>query len=147
MVAPGRRGPWPAVRAAVRRELERTSLRKLAKKIGVNSTTLHGFVTLGSTPQARNADKLLAWYNALTPDRRGAPPARARVVSAMLLEGLADEERGPVLATVATAIQDAHARRGTTPPEWVAWLREHGEPPPDEADGGDGDEQDVDADE
>ncbi|HEX8693880.1 MAG TPA: hypothetical protein VF746_15770 [Longimicrobium sp.] len=135
MVASGRRGPWPAVRAAVRRELERTSLRKLAKKIGVNSTTLHGFVTLGSTPQARNADKLLAWYNALAPARRGGPPARARIVSAMLVEGLPDAERGPVLAAVASAVWDAHARRGTTPPEWVAWLREHGEPPPDEEDG------------
>jgi hypothetical protein len=135
MVAPGRRGPWPAVRAAVRRELERASLRKLARKIGVNSTTLHGFVTLGSVPQARNADKLLAWFNALAPERRGGPPARARVVSAILLEGLADEERGPVLATVTTALWDAHARGGTTPPEWVAWLREHGEPPDEEDDG------------
>lgn len=142
MAPPGRRGPWPAVRAAVRRELGRASLRKLAADIEIDSTTLHDFVTRGTTPHARNGEKLLAWYNGLPPDRRGAPPERARVASSMILEGLEGEVRRRVLADVAARIAEGHAEQGTAPPEWVAWVREHGEPPADDGGGGeDGDDQ------
>lgn len=115
MAAPGGGAPWDAVREAVQRELGRTSLRALAKRIGIPAPTLHNFLGEGVTPHRRTAEKLRAWHATLV----GVSAGEAREAFASLTPGLRKRAREEAFEELRALVAALYRRNRLPPPPWT----------------------------
>src|SRR5215213_2811261 len=109
----------PIAREAARLRIRETSLRQVAREIGMSPSGLTGALE-GATPYGKTREKLLAWYAGV----RGmgdVPLPVAENVLAALLRRLPEPHRGAVelLAFVA----ELHERADVEVPEWIGEVR------------------------
>lgn len=109
---------FAAIRQALRREAERTSLRAVAREVGMTPTGLRGVLD-GATPYATTRARLRAWHFRWQRGREPTP-AEADELVRLILRRVPDPERciGLLLETVETL----HLRAGVFPPPWVSAL-------------------------
>ncbi len=128
MAERGRDASMERIRAHVREQVARTSLRKVATRAGVKVGATKKFVD-GSEPYERNARLWRKWYaremregtvgieDALSTDD-------ARIALEILLTGLSDDERDAVLPRAAAALRALFRDLGHAPPQWASELAE-----------------------
>jgi len=120
---------WDTVRIAVRREAARTSMRAVAREIGIGPAALIHMMN-GGTPYTRNGELLEKWFLALPEERRGAGFEIEERMMEKQLEGLEGQARDETFRIILDAIVQGHRKQGTRPPEWVHWMRKRGPSPP-----------------
>ena len=109
-----------AIRAALRREAERTSLRSVAREVEMTPSGLRGVLD-GATPYASTRARLRAWYFRW---QRGREPtaAEADELMRLLLRRVPDPER--CMALLLDTVEELHLRAGVLPPSWLLGLAE-----------------------
>jgi hypothetical protein len=122
MATPDRRSLVEAIRAAAKLAIEETSLRRVAREVGMSPMGLKHFVE-GTQPYSATYRKLIAWYNVYQARAGGFSEDAARGALVVLVDGLPEPMRGRALAVVIDAILKLHAEAGTRPPAWLAALR------------------------
>jgi len=111
------------LRAAAFDKVERTSLRGVARQIGVSAPGLRLFLD-GAYPRESTLRKIRDWYfseAAAHADDLSAETARAAV--RLLVEGLPESDRAPVIRKLLETLLGAYRRQGTLPPAWLDALR------------------------
>src|ERR1700756_4103522 len=117
------RAPVDAIRQAARLAVESTSLRAVARSVGVSPMGLKNFLD-GRKPYSATSRKLNAWYVTHEAERRSFPVSAARGALAVLLDGVPQGERGKAGAGVLDDLGSFHLGLGTSPPAWLAELRD-----------------------
>lgn len=110
-----------ALRAAVRRAAEATSLRTVAERIGISHVGVVKFLN-GSPPRPATRRKLLEWY---VREGETAGEVSADLMAAalhLLLTGLPDQVRETGSARVAETVQSIYRDAGMRVPDWVSSL-------------------------
>lgn len=116
--------PVPVLRAAVQREVDRSSLRQAAREIGLSPNGLRNFL-IGAAPRTSTRIRLERWLT-----RRGAGEARPSVKHLVrLLDELAVDLSAEQAAALAQGVSDflldAYQSRQLPPPRWVRELARH----------------------
>jgi hypothetical protein len=93
---------------------EQDSIRVLASKVGLGSSTLHSFLS-GADPQPRTRRKVLDWYAG----QLHAAPDRVQSALDMLLEGMSEDEVDDARTDLLLAVTKLYEARGKSPPSWV----------------------------
>jgi len=118
---PRRRVSVDALREATRSAVERASLRKVARDIGISPPGLALFLD-GSVPRENTLHKIREWYFSEAATHTELSEETARAVLQMLLEPLPEERRRKVFRKVVSVMMEAHLRQGTVPPRWLRAL-------------------------
>lgn len=118
-VTPPNRVPVEKARQAAQRAVDATSLRHVAREIGLSPTGLQHFLQ-GGEPYAKSLQKLGDWYirRAATAGH-GAERDTVEAALTLLLLSLPDADRGAVREQVLAVLREAHERTGTPPPDWL----------------------------
>lgn len=123
MATPDRRSLVEAIRAAAKLAIEATSLRKVARDVGMSPMGLKHFVA-GTQPYSATYRKLLAWYTVYQAEAGGFSVEAARGAMKVMTDGLPEEARAAAAAAVIDVVLAQHAKAGTRPPAWLTALRE-----------------------
>lgn len=130
MADPKRPLPYPEVdidevREFANRRADATSVRQVARDIGMRHTALVKFLS-GSEPYAKTRVPIVEWYLRVTKARPAAPDREAE--SAVLdpaghldalLADLRGEARTEARLRIVNALTQAYRRMGTTEPAWL----------------------------
>jgi hypothetical protein len=111
-----------AIRAAVRLAVEATSLRSVARDVGMSPMGLKHFAA-GTQPYSATFRKLTAWYAVHQAEAGGFSADTVRSALVVMTDGIPEEARGRVAAAVMDVILGFHRELGTRPPAWLATLR------------------------
>ena len=122
MAAPDRRSLVEAIRAAVRLAVEATSLRSVARDVGMSPMGLKHFAA-GTQPYSATFRKLTAWYAVHRAEAGGFSVDAVRSALVLLTDGIPESGRGRANAVILGAVAKLHAELGTRPPAWLAMLR------------------------
>lgn len=123
MATPDRRSLVEAIRAAAKLAIEATSLRRVARDVGMSPMGLKHFVA-GTQPYSATYRKLIAWHTVHQASSAGEFSVEAaRAAMKVLTDGLPEEARGAAVVAVVDAVLAQHDRAGTRPPAWLAALR------------------------
>jgi hypothetical protein len=114
-----------AIREAVRLAVAETSLRAVARQVGLSPMGLHNFLA-GRNPYTATLRKLTLWY-AEHGTRHGAPEHTVHAALEVLLEGLPEKGRERGKAALLGVIERMHREARTRPPTWLTALQS-GEP-------------------
>lgn len=129
MPDPKRPLPYPEIDIAEVRELanrraDATSVRQVAREIGMRHTSLDKFLA-GSEPYAKTRIPLCEWYLRVTKARPAAADHQETAVvdaeghlDALLID-LRGEARTEARMRIATALAQAYRRMGMTEPGWL----------------------------
>jgi hypothetical protein len=109
------------LREAAQTAVERTSLRAVARNVGISPPGLALFLD-GATPREKTPAKLRGWYLSEAATRTDLTTDGARMVIDLLLESLTEGRRPKVFRKIAAAITGAHRADGTVPPSWLREL-------------------------
>lgn len=109
------------LRGAVRREVDGSSLRAVARSIGLSPSGLQKFLD-GAEPYRPTRAKLRHWY--LGTQSAPTTAAEAEASLQVLLKGVPPGERGEVRRRVLDAVREMHVAAGRPPPLWLAGLEE-----------------------
>jgi hypothetical protein len=109
------------IRAAIRQAEKETSLRAVARQVGMSPMGLRNFLN-GRTPYTGTYNKLSLWY-AEHGAEIGAPGQQVSAILDVLVEGLPPkgQERGRDL--LLDVIARLHREHRTQPPTWLAALK------------------------
>lgn len=108
--------------AAVAR-VENTSLRSVAREIGMSPMGLRNFLH-GTEPYAPTLRRLRNWYVKYAALRTGSVHTEdATAALAVLVHDLAPDPRREAAATVLEAVGRGYEKSGVTQPAWVTELR------------------------
>lgn len=118
---PRRRVDVGAVRHAAHAAVERTSLRAVARRVGMSTPGLVRFLE-GATPHEETFRKLREWYFGELATHASPTAEDARAVLDLLLESLAEGERSRVARKLLQTIRAAHREEGIEPPGWLQAL-------------------------
>lgn len=110
-----------AIREAVRLAVAETSLRAVARAVGLSPMGLSNFLD-GRRPYTATLRKLTAWFVA-EGARPGASEDVIRAALSMLLEGLPEKGRERGVAALLAVVERMHRESRTQPPAWLAALR------------------------
>lgn len=113
------------VRQAVSRAVLRTSLRQVAREVGMSPTGLDRYVLGLTEPYPRTRRKLEEWYVRSAADQEGISDFTAAAALTLLLDGIAPERVEGTREQITQAVRAAHSDGGTRPP---AWLEQIGTP-------------------
>ena len=122
MSAPDRRSLVEAIRAAVRLAIEATSLRAVARAVGMSPMGLKHFAA-GTHPYSATLRKLTAWYAVHQAEAGGFSVDAVRGALVLLTDGLPESARGRAAAAVTDVILKIHQEVGSRPPAWLTTLR------------------------
>jgi hypothetical protein len=125
------------LRDAVRARVERTSLRHVARQVGMSPMGLRSFVE-GGVPYQKSRRRLFEWLHRDAADAREDAAAEVPEALASLVADLPAERReGALAALVQTlrALYDSHAQAA---PGWLGALGEGNAAPPNDSGGGEG---------
>jgi len=111
------------MRQAVTRAVLNTSLRQVARDVGMSPSGLDKYLTGISEPYSQTRRKLEEWYvrNAVAHD--GISDATAAASLTLLLDGIAPDLIARTRHLIIEAVVAAHRHGGTAPPAWVAGHR------------------------
>lgn len=118
-----------AVRRYANRRANASSMREIARRIGMRHTSFDKFLG-GSEPYAKNRALLCEWYlreHAIhpvsEPTHAGAPVSAPQMEETMLLERLLCELRGEARTEarlrITNALAQGYRRMGLDDPEWL----------------------------
>ena len=137
MLPPSRPVRVDELRDAARRAVEVSSLRQVAREIGLSAPGLSSFLE-GASPRRGTVRKLQAWYVRRSTAGTDVSEETARAALDLLVDSLTERKRGKVQRMILDVLGEAHRRGGTEPPPWLDVLREDeppGRPPGSEEDG------------
>ncbi|HEX2204448.1 MAG TPA: hypothetical protein VHG91_14150 [Longimicrobium sp.] len=126
MTAPGNRASLDAIRDAARLAVEATSLRAVARAVGMSPMGLRHFLD-GRRPYSATFRKLTAWYVTHAAARHEHSEGSARAALALLLDGVPEGRREAAAAELLETLERLHRESGLGPPGWLARLRGGGE--------------------
>lgn len=110
--------PIERVRHAVRRAVAETSLRKVARAVGLTAPGLTHFLD-GGEPYKPTLRKLVEWYVRDAAERRGINDETASAALSLLLDGLPDPEATATRERLIAELREGFKRSGAPPPEWL----------------------------
>jgi AcrR family transcriptional regulator len=103
--------PVPVLREFVMQAVETTSVREIATRMGIGRTTLHSFLTAGTSPHPRVRRLLALWYVS----ERGAPQVDYDLCFE-ILRGLPSDRQDEAVAELADFVRELY-RKYRQPPE------------------------------
>lgn len=116
--------PLEVLREFARSHLELTSLRAVAEDAGVGRSTVHKFVTAGTTPHPRVRRLLGLWYLRQLDGVDETEIARPYIAALEVLLGdVPQASRRLAAADVLDGIGRGYSAGGETPPRWVEVVR------------------------
>jgi AcrR family transcriptional regulator len=117
------RAPVEAIRDALRLEVEATSLRRVAREVGMSPMGVRNFIAgSSSTSYSATVRKLNAWYVRHHASRHAFSPDAARAALSLLLEKIPEPHRDAIGARLLTVLADLHRELEVHPPEWLDRL-------------------------
>ena len=126
MSPPNFSAPVDAIRDALKLAVEATSLRSVAREVGMSPMGLRNFVSGRSlTSYSATVRKLNAWYVTHAATRgvfSSETSARAAIV--LLLEAISEDRRPRVAADLLDWLAERHREIGVPPADWLGKLRE-----------------------
>ncbi|HEX6037766.1 hypothetical protein [Longimicrobium sp.] len=103
--------------------VENTSLRKVAREMGMSPTGLRKFLD-GTAPYAPTVRRLRTWYVRYGAVQKGAVETEdATAALAVLVHDLGPAPRRDAALTVLAAMDSGYERSGKPKPEWLTELR------------------------
>ncbi|HYH82354.1 MAG TPA: hypothetical protein VEX86_21360 [Longimicrobium sp.] len=121
MPSPDRGVRVEAIREAARLATEATSLRAVARAVGMSPVGLKHFLD-GRRPYTATLRRLTIWFIAHGAEG-GASEEHIRAAVGMLLEGLPEAGRERGAQALLEVVERMHRQAGTQPPAWLAILR------------------------
>jgi hypothetical protein len=118
----GGSAPVAAIREEARLAVEATSLRSVARAIGMSPMGLKHFLE-GRSPYSATTRKLNAWYVAHRAQRPGFDASAARAALVVLTDGIPEQRRPRAEAVILQDVWAMHGEAGTRPPAWLVELR------------------------
>jgi hypothetical protein len=116
--------PLEVLREFTRSQAELTSIRLVAEDAGVGRSTLHKFVTGGTTPHPRVRRLLALWYLRRVSGIDETELVRPYVSALEVLIGdVPEPSRGRAAIGVLGDVERAYAEAGEEVPRWVGVLR------------------------
>ena len=110
------------LRRAVIRAVFGTSLRQVARDVGMSPTGLDNYILEITDLYPRTRRKLEEWYVRTAADPDGISDVTAAAALALLLDGIAPERVEGARHQITEAVRTAHRDGGTSPPAWVAAM-------------------------
>jgi hypothetical protein len=117
--------PVAEMREAVARAIRGTTLRRVAREVGMAPNGLAKFVR-GAVSREDTLRKVLAWYVQHAARSHDASPPVARAALAVMLERMPPKDRGWAERALLTAVAKIYRDMGVAVPEWLTTLRERG---------------------
>lgn len=111
-----------AIREAARHATQATSLRAVARQVGMSPMGLKHFLE-GRRPYKATLRKLTVWFIAHGL-QRGVGPDVIRAAISLMLEGLPADGHEPGEQALLAVVAQMHRRAGTQPPAWLPELRD-----------------------
>jgi hypothetical protein len=111
-----------AIRQAARLATEATSLRAVARAIGMSPMGLKHFLE-GRRPYSATLRKLNVWFVAYASQEMGFGEDAARAALALLLDGIPEEGRDEAAEMLLDDLWRTHRHFGSRPPGWLTALR------------------------
>lgn len=116
--------PLEVLREFARSHAELTSIRLVAEDAGVGRSTLHKFITAGTTPHPRVRRLLALWYLRRVAGIDELELVRPYVTALdVLVADVPAPTRGRVTLDVLDDVDRGYAEAGEEPPRWVQVLR------------------------
>jgi hypothetical protein len=112
-----------AIRQAARLATEATSLRAVARAVGMSPMGLRHFLD-GRRPYSATLRKLNVWFVAHSVDELGFSEDAARAALAVLLDGVPESGRDQAAAMLLEDLWRTHRHFGSHPPAWLTALRD-----------------------
>lgn len=119
-----RRVPLEVLRDFARTRAEAASIQKVADEMGIGRSTLHTFISRGTTPLPRVRRILALWYLdwvVTAPDYDLARPYASALE--VLLEDVPEGQREGTFTVLLDGLEAGYAGGGEPPPRWVQTLR------------------------
>jgi hypothetical protein len=114
--------PLARLREAVAARAEATSLRRVAREIGVSPSGLHYFLR-GGSPYSPTRHKLERWYVREAPaPYEGLSAGAVRALLSAMVQDLPPSARRPAMDAILAATAAAYRARGVVPPGWLTTL-------------------------
>ncbi|HEU4558075.1 MAG TPA: hypothetical protein VFS20_09505 [Longimicrobium sp.] len=110
-----------AIREAARLATQATSLRAVARQVGLSPMGLRHFLD-GRRPYTATLRKLMVWFISHG-SQRGAGEDAIRAAMSLMLEGLPADGRESAAQALLETVEQMHRRAGTRPPAWLPALR------------------------
>lgn len=111
------------LREAAEKRVENTSLRKVAREIGMSPTGLKKFL-LGTAPYSPTIRRLRNWYVRFAAVQgSGVEPEDASAALAVLTHDLGSGARRDAAVFVLDALGSGYEQSGKSKPEWILELR------------------------
>lgn len=116
--------PIDRLRRTVAMQVQATSLRHVARRIGMSPTGLEKFLR-GAEPYAVVRRKLADWWGreGASPTAEVSPELAAEALTA-LVRDLPPEQRRDAVTEMLDVLRDAHRLDGVAEPAWLRDLRE-----------------------
>jgi hypothetical protein len=111
-----------AIREAARLATEATSLRAVARAVGMSPMGLRHFLD-GRRPYKATLRRLTLWYVAHGLQAGAGEPV-IRAAMSLMLEGLPSAGREAGEQALLAVVEQMHRRAGTQPPAWLSSLRD-----------------------
>lgn len=119
---PRRRVSVDALREAARGAVARTSLRQVARDVGMSAPGLALFLD-GSMPRESTLQRIRTWYFSEAVSRSDTTHQTARAAIELLLEPMPSQEiRERVHGQILGLLAKAYHRKGVVPPLWLREL-------------------------
>lgn len=114
--------PVVRLREAVAERADATSLRRVAREIGVSPSGLHYFLG-GGSPYSPTRRKLEQWYvREASPRYEGLSADAVRGLLSAMVQDLPPSARQAAMAEILADIATAYRDRDVTPPGWLTSL-------------------------
>jgi transcriptional regulator with XRE-family HTH domain len=111
------------MRQVVAEHVDNTSLRKVARQLGMSPAGLRQFLD-GAAPYTPTLRRLRRWYPRYAAQAAGnVDPRDAATALTLLLHEFAPDPRGEVAAEILDTLAGAYEASGKTRPEWIGELR------------------------
>jgi hypothetical protein len=111
------------IRAAVRTAIENSSVRQVARDVGMSPTGLT-MALEAENPRAATMRKLREWYVRWAATERAIDPISVRAALDLLLGDLPARARDSFAERLLSEIEDLYRASRLKVPEWVTSLRE-----------------------
>ncbi|HEV3049717.1 MAG TPA: hypothetical protein VGX50_05375 [Longimicrobium sp.] len=123
MPAPELRVPLEAVRREAEQARDASSLRSVAREVGMTPMGLRGFLMGQGIPQARTVRKLNLWYARRMARRLPEGEDEARAALTILAGYFPQSDRSRVVNNFLDSMEREFRESGMEPPAWLATLR------------------------
>lgn len=122
MTSPETRVPVDAIRRAAALAVEATSLRAVARQVGMSPVGLRHFLN-GRAPYSATLRKLTQWFVLHGAARPEFADAAARASVQILLEAVPEAARDAAARELLSHLDAMHRQRRIAPPRWLRALR------------------------